>query len=198
MQQSTPLPASFNGLAGLQRLNPQKYAKPQAVLYSTNKNYLRKDDSAQFGSDSAHRTSNASPTKLHVNSNTFSQISTTPASSTIYKTSPLQHPLTTPYGKLSRASNMSLCHPPLQTAQGTWARTNITKAHAFVNLLASVFQPHPTNLPDEEEAPYQLEPASTDSNKPKFKQLSTTFLPKLLLATTPSRGKSSKNYLLLA
>jgi hypothetical protein len=58
------------------------------------------------------------------------------------------------------------------------------KAHAFANFLASVFQPHSTNLPDEEEplvrlleSPYQLEPPSTDLNKPKLKQSSTTFLP---------------------
>jgi hypothetical protein len=178
-QQSTPLPTSPNGLAGLQRLNPEKYVKPQAVLYSSNKNYLRKD---------RLRTLSANSTKLHVNSNSFPQITKTPASSTIYKTSPLQHPLTTPYGKL-----------------GTWARTNIAKAHAFANHLVYVFQQHPTNLPDEEEplvrlleSPYQLELPSTNSNKPKFKQSSTTFIPKLPLATTSSCVKSSKNYLLLA
>jgi hypothetical protein len=41
-QQSTPLPTSFNGLAALQRLNPQKYLKPQAILYSSNKKLLEK------------------------------------------------------------------------------------------------------------------------------------------------------------
>jgi hypothetical protein len=111
-QQSKPLPISFNGLAGLQRLNPQKYVKPQAVLYSSHNSYLRKDDSPESDSDSPHRTSSANSTKLYVNSNSFSQITTTPASSTMYKISPLQHPLTTPYRKLSRGSNVSLRHPP--------------------------------------------------------------------------------------
>jgi hypothetical protein len=56
--------------------------------------------------------------------------------------------------------------PPLQTTQGTWARTNIDKAQTFANHLASVFQPNPSNnSPEEEEpiislleSPYQLEP----------------------------------------
>jgi hypothetical protein len=56
--------------------------------------------------------------------------------------------------------------PPLQTAQGTWARTNTGKAQTLANHLASVFQPNPSNnSPEEEEpiislleSPYQLEP----------------------------------------
>jgi hypothetical protein len=56
--------------------------------------------------------------------------------------------------------------PPLRTSQGTWARSNTEKAHAFAEHLENVFQPHPSeNEPDEEEAliqllenPYQLEP----------------------------------------
>jgi hypothetical protein len=50
--------------------------------------------------------------------------------------------------------------------QGTWARSNIAKAHVFTEHLANVFQPHPPeNEPEKEEAltqlletPYQLEP----------------------------------------
>jgi hypothetical protein len=41
--------------------------------------------------------------------------------------------------------------PPL-TSQGTWARSNVEKAHAFAEHLANVFQPHPSeNEPEEEE-----------------------------------------------
>jgi hypothetical protein len=48
---------------------------------------------------------------------------------------------------------------------GTWASSNIDKAHAFAHHLAEVFQPHPSeNHPEEEEpitrfleTPYQLE-----------------------------------------
>jgi hypothetical protein len=57
--------------------------------------------------------------------------------------------------------------PPLKTSQGTWAGSNVEKAHAFVEHLANVFQPRPLeNEPEEEEAlmqlletPYQLEPS---------------------------------------
>jgi hypothetical protein len=56
--------------------------------------------------------------------------------------------------------------PPLRTSQGTWARGNVEKAHAFAEHLANVFQPHPSeSQPEGEEAltqlletPYQLEP----------------------------------------
>jgi hypothetical protein len=56
--------------------------------------------------------------------------------------------------------------PPLRTSQGTWARSNIEKAHAFVKHLANVYQPHPSESEPEEEAAltrlletiYQLEP----------------------------------------
>jgi hypothetical protein len=54
---------------------------------------------------------------------------------------------------------------PLQTARGTWARTNIEKAQTFAEHLASVFWPHPSQTnPEEEhlilefESPHQLEP----------------------------------------
>jgi hypothetical protein len=42
--------------------------------------------------------------------------------------------------RTKETTNSSL---PLQTARGTWARTNIEKAQTFAEHLASVFQPHP-------------------------------------------------------
>jgi hypothetical protein len=43
--------------------------------------------------------------------------------------------------------------PPLRTSQGTWARSNVEKAHTFAEHTAKVFQPHPSeNEPEEEEA----------------------------------------------
>jgi hypothetical protein len=62
--------------------------------------------------------------------------------------------------------NVSQPSLPLRTSLGTWANSNIDKAHAFANHLANVFQPHPSeNSPEEDEAltqlletPYQLEP----------------------------------------
>jgi hypothetical protein len=42
--------------------------------------------------------------------------------------------------------------PPLRTPQGTWARNNAVKAHAFSKHLEQVVQPHPIeNTPEEEE-----------------------------------------------
>jgi hypothetical protein len=60
--------------------------------------------------------------------------------------------------------------PPLQTAQGAWACTNIDKAQTSAKHLASVFQPNPSNnSPEEEEpmiplleSPYQLEPPQSE------------------------------------
>jgi hypothetical protein len=56
-----------------------------------------------------------------------------------------------PTGRLfgKKIKHISSSSSSLRTAQGTWARTNIAKAHAFANNIASLFQPHPsTNLPD--------------------------------------------------
>jgi hypothetical protein len=55
--------------------------------------------------------------------------------------------------------------PPLRTAQGTWAQSDIEKANIFAEHLANVFLPNPSeNSPVEEEAlihyletPYQLD-----------------------------------------
>jgi hypothetical protein len=47
--------------------------------------------------------------------------------------------------------------PPLRASQGTWARSNVEKAHAFSEHVAKVFQPHPSkNEPKEEETFIQL------------------------------------------
>jgi hypothetical protein len=47
--------------------------------------------------------------------------------------------------------------PPLRASQGTWARSNVEKAHAFAEHLAKAFQSHPSeNEPEEEEALMQL------------------------------------------
>jgi hypothetical protein len=53
--------------------------------------------------------------------------------------------------------------PPLRTSEGTWARSNVEKAHAFAHL-AKDFQPHSSENEPEKElmqllvTPYQLEP----------------------------------------
>jgi hypothetical protein len=47
--------------------------------------------------------------------------------------------------------------PPLWTSQGTWARSNVEKAHALSKHLAEVFQQHLSeNEPEEEEGLIQL------------------------------------------
>jgi hypothetical protein len=46
--------------------------------------------------------------------------------------------------------------PPLRTSKGTWARSNVEKAHTFAGHLAKVFQPHPSENEPEEEALMQL------------------------------------------
>jgi hypothetical protein len=64
--------------------------------------------------------------------------------------------------------------PPLSTSQGTWARSNVEKTHAFVEHLANVLQPHRSEkefkgkelLIQLLETPYQL-------NQPSKKSLSS-------------------------
>jgi potassium voltage-gated channel Eag-related subfamily H protein 8 len=46
--------------------------------------------------------------------------------------------------------------PPLRTPQGTWARSNVEKTHAFAEHLAKVFQPHPSENEPKEQALIQL------------------------------------------
>jgi hypothetical protein len=63
--------------------------------------------------------------------------------------------------RTKETANSSL---PLQTARGTWGRTNVEKAQTFAEHLASVFQTHPSqNDPEEHlilelETSHQLEP----------------------------------------
>jgi hypothetical protein len=66
--------------------------------------------------------------------------------------------------KAKQATNSS---HPLRTTRGTWAQTNTEKTYTFADHLTSVFQPHPSENPPEEEKealtfqleiPSQLEP----------------------------------------
>jgi hypothetical protein len=86
------------------------------------------------------------------------------ASKPSYKTSHRQHPQTTPYGKGPRKPKILPTQFGQQEEHGP--QTNTQKAQTFVDHLTSVFQPHPSeNPPEEDEAlafqleiPYQLEP----------------------------------------
>jgi hypothetical protein len=76
--------------------------------------------------------------------------------------------------------------PPLQTAQSTWARTNIDKAQTFANHLASVFQYNPSNNSSEEEepiislleSPYKLEPPPQRFKQPEIQTVVNNLFPK--------------------
>jgi hypothetical protein len=76
--------------------------------------------------------------------------------------------------------------PPLRTSQGTWARSNVKKAHAFAEHLGDVFQPHPSkNEPEEEEAltqlletPYQLEPPINHLKRAEVQEVINSLNPK--------------------
>jgi hypothetical protein len=68
--------------------------------------------------------------------------------------------------------------PPLRTSQGTWARSNAEKAHAFVEDLVDVFQPHSSKNKLKKkkhiqllQATYQLKPP-TGSRDLKFSKSS--------------------------
>jgi hypothetical protein len=76
--------------------------------------------------------------------------------------------------------------PPLRTSQGTWARSNVQKAHAFAEHLADVFQPHPSeNEAEEDEAfmqlletPYQLEPPVNRLKRAEVQEVINSLNPK--------------------
>jgi hypothetical protein len=62
--------------------------------------------------------------------------------------------------------------PSLSTSQGTWARSNVEKAHALAQHLANVFRPNPSENKPEEEALSQLLETSVPtqtSNQPSQK-----------------------------
>jgi hypothetical protein len=90
----------------------------------------------------------------------------------------LIHPLAIPCGR----------RPPFRPSQGTWARSNVEKAHAFAEHLANVFQPHLSeNEPEgeEEEAlmqllvtPYQLEQPINRPIRAEFQEVINSLNPK--------------------
>jgi hypothetical protein len=71
--------------------------------------------------------------------------------------------------------------PPIRTTQGTWARSDAEKAHAFAKHLAQAFHPHLTeNEPEEEKLlpnpwkpPTNSNHQSTAIKEQKSKQQST-------------------------
>jgi hypothetical protein len=95
--------------------------------------------------------------------------------------------------KAKQATNSS---HPLSTTRGTWATTNTEKAQTFTDHLTSVFQPHPSTRRGR--SPYQLEPLLSRLIDQKFKLSSTTSNLKVPHATTLSRAKAFRNYLLLS
>jgi hypothetical protein len=75
--------------------------------------------------------------------------------------------------------------PLLRTSQGTWARSNIEKAHAFTEHLPYVFQLHPSESePEEEEAliqlmgtPYQHEPPISHLKRAEVQEVISSLNP---------------------
>jgi hypothetical protein len=85
--------------------------------------------------------------------------------------------------KIKQVKNPS---PPLRTSQGTWAKRNIGKTHAFAERLAKDFQLHPSeNEPEEEnaltqvlETLYHLEPPINCLNIAEVQEVINSLNPK--------------------
>jgi hypothetical protein len=85
--------------------------------------------------------------------------------------------------KAKQATNSS---HPLQTTRGTLARMNTEKAQTFADHLATVFKPHPSeNPPEEEEAlnlqleiPYQLEPPNSQFQRSEVQTIINNLKPR--------------------
>jgi hypothetical protein len=95
--------------------------------------------------------------------------------------------------------------PPLTTSQGTWARSNVKKAHTFAGHLAKVFQMHPSESePEEEEAliqllktPYQLEPPINCLERAEVQEVINSINPKKSSGYDLLTGKILKELLSL-
>jgi hypothetical protein len=76
--------------------------------------------------------------------------------------------------------------PPLRAYQGTWARSNVEKAHAFAEHLANGYHPHPSeNQPEKEEVlmqlhetAYQLEPPIIRLRRAEVQEVINSLNPK--------------------
>jgi hypothetical protein len=72
--------------------------------------------------------------------------------------------------------------PPLRTPHGTWANSNIDKAQAFANHLATAFQPNPSiNHPNGDDAItqlQQLEPPATHITRTEDQAIMSNLHPK--------------------
>jgi hypothetical protein len=76
--------------------------------------------------------------------------------------------------------------PPLRTSEGTWAKSNGEKAHAFAEHLAKVFQPYPSeNQPEDKEVlmqlletRYQLEQPIYSLNRAEVQEVINSLNPK--------------------
>jgi hypothetical protein len=85
-----------------------------------------------------------------------------------------------------RLKTVTQTSTPLRTTQGTWARSNVDKAQAFANHLATVFQPHPPepdSLPEDTltsflETPFQLEPPVHRLKRSEVQAIINTLPPK--------------------
>jgi hypothetical protein len=88
----------------------------------------------------------------------------------------------------------------LRTSQGTWARSNVEKAHAFAKHLADIFQPHPSESePQEEkaiiqllESPYQLELPIKRFKRAEVQEVISNLNPKKSLGYNLITGKILK------
>jgi hypothetical protein len=121
----------------------------------------KKEDSVDVGTDYEHQRAKDYLTQQHLNKNKNDYIQTflqglTPTESTDYSL----------WKAIKKIKQVKKPSPWLRTSQGTWARSNAEKAHAFAEHLANVLQPHPSeNEHEAEEAltqlleiPYQLQP----------------------------------------
>jgi hypothetical protein len=102
----------------------------------------------------------------------------TPSASTDYS-------LWTATKRLKRVTAPSL---PLRTPQGTWARSNLEKAQAFADHLASVFQPHPPGTdPAADEPLHQLLETPYQLDLPIFR-LTRTEIQTAILSLHPNKS----------
>jgi hypothetical protein len=146
--------------------------RPMTTQSSSNKSLLKKGDCGKNGTYTRQQEAKNYSTGLQKSLNSSfmtTKIKTSKRFSMVLTPRP---PLITPWKTIKKLKQVTQTSTPLRTPQGTWAKTNADKTHAFTNHLATVFQlhqPEPNSLPDDTLTSL-VETPSPASNSPRYKQ----------------------------
>jgi hypothetical protein len=117
---------------------------------------LNKKDSLEIGIDYEHQKAKDYLTQQHRNSSNSSLTTKMIAIKHSCKFLHQLNPLTSLWKATKKIKQVKESSTPLRTSQGTWAKSNVEKAHVFAEYSAKVFKPHPSENEPEEKALTEL------------------------------------------